>query len=101
MGCSSLTDFASIVLGYAAASLGKATEWGMLVSTGPSNGTGDARVLSGGAVVRLNEKEPLDRVGCENYSENAMGRVSLMHQVWFAYYFTSPALLAGHWVLRR
>jgi|YNPMSStandDraft_1061717.scaffolds.fasta_scaffold10914_5 hypothetical protein len=30
-----------------------------------------------------------------------MGGVSLQHQVWFAYYFTSPALLAGCRVLKR
>lgn len=32
---------------------------------------------------------------------NAMGSVSLQHQVWFAYYFTPPALLAGRRVLKR
>ncbi|MDW8059675.1 MAG: hypothetical protein RMK01_06330 [Thermomicrobium sp.] len=31
----------------------------------------------------------------------AMGSGVLRHQVWFAYYFTPPALLAGRRVLKR
>lgn len=30
-----------------------------------------------------------------------MGSVALSHQVWFAYYFTPPASLAGRRVLKR
>ena len=31
---------------------------------------------------------------------SAMGSCLLQHQVWFAYYFSPPALLAGRWVLK-
>lgn len=46
-------------------------------------------------------RHPLTAGAVRTIVSDAMGCVSLQHQAWFAYYFSPPALLAGHRVLKR